>query len=277
MESIKQMNDDFFNFSPPFNEEKTIEPGNEFIKYHKEAYFSIIKTFQALCLELKAGKTADGNPLRNEINGIIKFFKEDERMLLGMANAPYSYILRNLDEEVFGIIVIHGINVMIYSLKISIELGVPDIRLPYICAASLFHRLGLLEMSNEKLISPAIDKGLLNEIDAYDKAPEKYISRISIDDFHIESIQYLITLVKEDQQILQKTSLREAMYQYSMVIHLCHDFEKLTHQAGYGEIMSPVDAMKKMRDDMADYFHPEIVKIFSLSVEVKIFLQLSEK
>lgn len=262
MADIEQIDDDFFSFSPPFAGEEKIDPAKELRGKHKEAYFSIIKIFQGICLELKAGKSVDGNPLKSKINEIIAFLKEDERMLLGLANAPYSYILRNLDEEVFGIIVIHGINVMIYSLKISIELGVPDIRLPYICAASLFHRLGLLEMDDEKLISPAIEKETLDEINLFDKDPEKYINNINIDDFHTESIQYLITLVKEDQQILQSTSMREAMYQYSMVIHLCFEFERLTHQAGYGEAMSPVDAMKKMRDGIEDYFHPEIIKIF---------------
>lgn len=262
MESTDQINDDFFSFAPPFAEEKSINPDNAIRTQHKNAYFNMIKTFQALCVDLKAGKMTDGNQLKQEINEIIQFIKDDERMLLGLANAPYSYILRNLDEEVFGIIVIHGINVMIYSLKISIELGVPDIRLPYICAAALYHRLGLLEMAESKLTAPSIDKSLLKEIDDYDQDPEKFINKIHIDDFHTESIQYLITLVKEDQQILQKTSLREAMYQYSMVIHLCYEFERLTHQLGYGEVLSPVDAMKKMRDDMEDYFHPEIVKIF---------------
>lgn len=262
MENVEQLNDDFFSFAPPFAEEKVSDPGNELRHKHKKAYFEMIKTFQRMCVELKSGNQADGNQLKTSINEMISFLKEDERMLLGLANAPYSYILRNLDEKVFGIIVIHGINVMIYSLKISIDLGVPDIRLPYICAAALYHRLGLLEMTEDKLTAPSVDKALLKEIDNYDQDPEKFISRITIDDFHTESIQYLITLVKEDQQILQKTSLREAMYQYSMVIHLCYEFEKLTHQLGYGEVMSPVDAMKRMRDEMADYFHAEIVKLF---------------
>lgn len=262
MESSETLNDDFFSFAPPFAEEKAPNPGNEIRSRHKQAYFSMIRTYQKMCDDLKAGRQADGNQLKSEINELILYFQEDERMLLGLANAPYSYILRNLDEQIFSLIVIHGINVMIYSLKISIDLGVPEMRLPYICAAALYHRLGLLDMSEDKLSVPSVDKAIFNEIDDYDQDPEKFINKIIIDDFHTESIQYLITLVKEDQQILQKTSLREAMYQYSMVIHLCYEFEKLTHQMGYGEAMSPVDAMKTMRDSMADYFHPEIVKIF---------------
>lgn len=262
METSEKLDDDFFSFAPPFAEEKQSNPENKIRDEHKKAYFKMVKTFQKLCIDLKSGGQVEGNTLKDEINEIIAFLKQDECMLLGLANAPYSFILRNLDEQVYGIIVIHGINVMIYSLKISIDLGVPDIRLPYICAAALFHRLGLLNMAEDKLTAPSVDKDILQEIEEQDQEPEKFISNIIIDDFHTESIQYLITLVKEDQQVLQKTSLREAMYQYSMVIHLCYEFEKLTHQLGYGEALSPVDAMKKMRDSMADYFHPEIVKIF---------------
>lgn len=262
MKSPEQQDDDFFNFSPSLENEKTTTQADQTRNRHKEAYFNLIRAFQSACLDLKADREVDGNVLKGAIDEIISYLKEDERMLLGLANAPYSYVLRNLEEEVFGIIVIHSINVMIYSLKISIDLVVPDIRLPYIGAAALYHRLGLLKMPDAQLCASSVDEALLQEINNYDQNPETFIRKINIDDFHMESIQYLITLVKEDQQILQKTSLREAMYQYSMVIHLCYEFEKLTHQPTTGKILSTVDAMKIIRDDMADYFHPEIVKIF---------------
>ena len=278
MEQSEQLNDDFFNFTPPFVEEKTSTPEDIIRSKHKDAYFNLIRTFQSICMDLKAGKRADGNKLKNGVDEIIAYLKEDERMLLGLANAPYSYISRNLDKSVYGIIVIHGINVMIYSLKISIDLAIPDMRLPYIGAAALYHRLGLLNMAEDKLCAPPVGKALLKEIKKHDQKPEVFINNIKIDDFHMESIQYLIALIKEDQQILQKTSLREAMYQYSMVIHLCYEFERLTHLPGHGEALSPIDAMKKMRDDMGDCCHPEIVKIFfnKLSIyPVGTFVKLS--
>lgn len=264
MENTEPLKDDFFSFGSPFAEaEEEVDPGKEIRDKHKQAYFHLIKTYQAVCCDLKAGKQVDGNPLKDQIIEFISFIKEDDRMLIGLANSPYPFILRNIDEEIFSIIVIHGINVMIYSLKISIDLGVPDMRLPYIGTAALYHRLGLLDIDKSKLLSKNIDASLLKDIDNFDQNPEKYINMIHIDDFHTESIQYLVTLVKEDQQILQKTSLREAMYQYSMVIHLCYQFEKLTHhQFEYAEALSPVDAMRTMRDDMANHFHPDIVKLF---------------
>ncbi len=258
-----ELNDDFFSFAPPLPKEEVMDPGKEIRDKHKEAYFALIRSYQSACIDLKSGKEIDGNQLKNQIDEIITFIKDDERMLLGLANSPYSFILKNLDTEIFSIIVIHGINVMIYSLKISIDLGVPDMRLPYIGAAALYHRLGLLDMDEGKLFSAPVDATLLNDIDNHVQNPETYINMINIDGFHTESIQYLITLIKEDQQILQKTSLREAMYQYSMVIHLCYQFEKLTHhQFEFEEALSPIDAMKTMRNNMIGHFHPDIVKLF---------------
>ena len=264
MEKSTPLNDDFFSFAPPFEQEQQeVDPLMGIRAKHKQAYFQLVRSYQTICRSLKAGKLVDGNMLKDQIAELISFIKEDERMLIGLANSPYSFILKNLDEEIYSVIVIHGINVMIYSLKISIDLGVPDLRLPYIGAAALYHRLGLLDLDEKELVSKNIDAPFLNVIENFDQNPEKYINMISFDDFHTESIQYLITLVKEDQQILQKTSLREAMYQYSMVIHLCYQFEKLTHhQLELNEVLSPIDAMKTMRDDMADHFHPDIVKLF---------------
>ena len=263
MDNTEPSNDDFFSFAPPFKAEEIVDPEKEIRDKHKEAYFGLIKSYQAACMDLKSGKEIDGNQLKDQIGEIITFIKNDERMLLGLANSPYSFILKNLDEEVFSVIVIHGINVMIYSLKISLDLGVPDMRLPYIGAAALYHRLGLLDMDESKLFSATVDAALLNDIDDHDQNPETYINMINIEEFHTESIQYLINLVKEDQQILQKTSLREAMYQYSMVIHLCYQFEKLTHhQFESAEVLAPIDAMRTMRNDMIGHFHPDIVKLF---------------
>ncbi len=263
MQVSELASDDFFKFASPFADVNIPSPESEARIAHKAAYFSLISAFQSVCLNLKEsdGK-ADGNRLKSLIDQIICFVKDDERMLLGLANAPYSYILQNTGQKVFPIIVIHGVNVLIYSLKIALDLGVPDIRLPYICAAGMYHRIGLLDIDDDKLYSYTNDKKTLKEVDRLEQDSEKYVKRIAIDDFHIESIQYLISLIREDKQILQKTSLREAMYQYSMLIHLCYEFEKLTHQPEYGEALSPVDAMRKLRDDMGNCFSPEIVKMF---------------
>ena len=228
----------------------------------KQTYFSIISEFQTLCRELKLNGEADGNSVRTAIDLIVESLRQDERMLLSLANAPYIYISRHLDDAIYTPVVVHGVNVMIYSLKISIDLGVPDIRLPYIAAAALFHRLGLLTLSEEQLRSPVDHLTTFGEIDNHPQDPIEYINNITIDDFHMESIHYLINLIQENQQILRNTSLREAMYQYSMVIHLCYRFEILTHQSPDGDVLAPVDAMKNMRDNMKGYFHPDIIKLF---------------
>ncbi len=228
---------------------------------NRKAYFYIISVFQKLCYDLKTTDSADGNELKEAISVIITSLKTDERMLLGLANAPYSYLFRNIDEEIYSCIIIHGVNSMIYSLKIAIDLGVPDIRLPYIGAASIYHRIGLLDLPREKLITTFDQVEILDEIAKYHQDPEKIIKKINIDDFHIDSILYLINLIQQNG-LEKREGQDEAMYQYSMVIHLCFKFEILTHQPSYGSILSPVDAMKQLRDEMANCFHKDIIKIF---------------
>ena len=43
-----------------------------------------------------------------------------------------------------------------------------------------------------------------------------------------------------------------------MVIQLCNEFEALTHQKSY----APIDAMKRLRDEMDSFFHPDIIRLF---------------
>ena len=227
----------------------------------KRAYFSMISLFQKLCDDLKTTGSADGNELKEAIDKIITSLKSDERMLLGLANAPYSYILSHLEDEAFGRIVIHGVNVMIYSLKISIDLGIPDIRLLYIGTAAVYHHIGLLELSAEKLVMAFDEEDILDSIGEYSQYSESFISKINIDDFRIDSIIYLINIMQDTGE-KSGQDLDEAMYQYSMVIRLCYEFEMLTHHFSYGNILSPVDAMKQMRDKMQDCFNKDIIKLF---------------
>ena len=255
------LNDGFFGMADE-SEDKISSLSPEVAAENKKAYFYLISIFQNLCAELKTHGKADGNELKSTINLIIQSLQSDERMLLGLANAPYQFIVRNLEDRAYGSIVIHGVNVMIYSLKISLDLGVPAMRLPYIGMAAIFHRLGLLKLPEEKLFDSCYHADVTDGREKEFQDPSEYINNITIDDFHMESIQFLIKLIHEDQQVLQKTSLREAMYQYSMVIHLCSEFEILTHQPTYGNALAPVDAMKTMRNEMKDYFHPDIIKLF---------------
>lgn len=228
----------------------------------KKKYFGLIETFNSICIRLKTEEEVQCNELVDQINEFIDILREDDRMLMGLANAPYTYSLRHLSEGIFGSVVIHGINVMIYSVKIAIDLGVPQNRLPYIAVASLCYRLGLLDVPDDELITLHEQPENIEAMKNFEQNAKKFTQKIKIDDFHTESIDFLITLVKEDQQVLSKTSLHEAMYQYAMVIHICNEFEKLTHQKTYGEIFAPVDAMKRMRNEMKDFFNQDIVKLF---------------
>lgn len=237
----------------------------------KSLYFKTIKDFHDICNELKAGNTdfVNANRLKAHIDKIISFLQKDERMLLGLVNSPYSYVLHQLNEQqVFGIIAVHHINVMIYSLKIALAFGVPEKRLPYIAIAALFHHVGIIGASKDILeASPdELEKG--EKIRSYEQQTSQYIKRIQIDDFHTESIEFLVNLVEEDHNALTRTNLQEAMYQYAIVIHICNEFETLTHQKTYGELFTPVDAMKKMRDEMRNYFHTDIIKLFFSKLSV---------
>lgn len=255
------MNDDFFGFKLSDNDDEFDSQEEIMMANQKLAYFAIIKRFQALCVDLKSNVNPDAATLKEMIDNIVLHIKEDDRMLLGLVNAPYSYVCSEIEEDIFGVLVIHSVNVMIYSLKIAIDIGVPDIRLPYIGVAALFYRLGLLDMNDDMLSLLVVDKSLLKDIKQYEKNPDKYIDKIFIEDFHMDSVKQLISFIHEADVGLKENAMQEAMYQYSMVIHICFEYEKLTHIMGYGMILSPVDAMKKLRTEMSDNFHPEIIKL----------------
>ncbi len=231
---------------------------------HKRIYFDAVVATQKLCVQLRESNAGPGDNLKNAIEQVIAALREDERMLMGLANAPYSYVSRNVetDGELFAAISVHGVNVMIYSLKISLDMGVPNIRLPYIGMAGVFYRFGGLGLPEKTLLAAVDQSGAVMEMDALTAQSDSYLEKISISDFHIDSVRYLMTLARENGEVLWQTSTREAMYQYSIVIHMAHEFEKLTHQPAYGKALAPVDAMRKIRDEMNNYFNPEIIKLF---------------
>jgi len=258
---------EFFGAEPvsdPFNAPPSSNLPADIAEEHKQIYNQVVTSFQTLCENLKADGRADGEPLKNAIDQTIDALRADERMLMGLANAPYSYVTRNIENggKLFGAVVMHGVNVMLYSLKISLDIGVPDIRLPYVAMAAICYRIGALKLPEAKLAAGLDDVGTTLEMDALMSESQKYLENIEIDGFHMESVHYLMTLARDNSETLRQTSLREAMYQYSIVIHMAHEFEKLTHQPVYGNSLSPVDAMKKIRDEMDGYFNPEIIKMF---------------
>lgn len=250
---------------PPdlFGEETSLSVGADVLEESKRVYLQAVMTFQGICEELKSTEaTVDCNPLKLLVDHIIDLIKKDRRMLLGLANAPYSYVRRQVEGTLYSNVVIHGMNVMIYSLMMAIELAVVENRLAYIGVAAITSRLGLLNLDEETLAGEVELEETDSERDEHENQAKQYIDRMAIDNFHMESIEFLINFVKDEQGSLGKTSVHEAIFQYAMVIHICSEFEKLTHQTTYGDVFSPVDAMKKMRDEMKDCFNQDIIKLF---------------
>ncbi len=229
-------------------------------KESQDAYFSLITLFNDKCRQMQSQETVDFNPVMASVRRIISIIKKDDRMLLGLSNAPYSYIHHHTGQELSEMIVISGINVMIYSLKISYEFGVSDNHLSYIGIAGLCNNIGILDIETGNTNLEKMEN--LRQTEEYELSAKKYIRKIKIDDFHAESIEFLNTLAKSDKNILSKTSLQESMYQYAIIIHLCSEFVKLTHKGSFGEVMTPIDAMKKIRGEMNSYFNQDIVRLF---------------
>ncbi|HCE43549.1 MAG TPA: hypothetical protein DET40_08375 [Lentisphaeria bacterium] len=238
-------------------------PGQELPDVFSEsqsAYFNLLAIFNERCDMLRNQESVDFNPVMEAVVKIVSILKRDDRMLLGLANAPYSYISHHTGANLSEMIVISGVNVMIYSLKISYEFGVTDNHLLYVGIAGLCNNIGLLDAeagsdNQEKLES-------LRKTEEYEVSAKKYIKKIKIDNFHTESIEFLNTLAKSEKNMLSKTSLQESMYQYAIIIHLCSEFVRLTHKGSFGEVMTPIDAMKKIRGEMNSFFNQDIVKLF---------------
>ena len=246
--------------APETSEPKSVNPTN--MAAAQAAYFSVVARFLDLADQLRAKRKGDGAALFGEINRMITLLREDERMFLSLANAPYSFVVRKVGRPILAILVVHGVNVMVYSLKISRDLGVPEKRLPYIAMAALCHNLGLLSASDDDLNRFFGGVNHAAELAEFEAFTPDYLRQMQLAGPDLETVEALLSFTRNDEQALSRTSMHEAMYQYAMIIHVCCVFEQLTHQRTYGEMLSPVDALKKMRGEMKDYFHPEIIKLF---------------
>jgi hypothetical protein len=224
------------------------------VQTHIDAYFDAVRLFASLVSELKNKGKADFSPLTANLQRIITLIKEDERILMGIANSPYSFVERKtgIDEDAAKVIV-YGVNVAIYAVNISVSIGIFDDHLLYVAMASLCNHLGLA------------DNGAFNVTETTELErtySSELIRNISISGFDMESLFFLHGLVNDRKKILGKTSIQEAMYQYAIIISLCNSFEKLMHRRVRGEFLPPVEAMKSMREEMNGYFNKDIVRIF---------------
>jgi len=245
----------------PFNQAEEQEAPA--FKKSRELYFETIDLYQEICEALVREPTVVCDGLKEKTDKIAAMLKEDERMLMGLANAPYSYVMNHTKKDILYFpIVAHGVNIAIYALKLLIDLGTPENQLSYLGLAGLLSHIGLLEQPEEHLLADSDSPNGHSEADDIKNIPDKFIEKIRIKDFHTDSIKALVSIVQQEQQFLSTTTLTQAIHQYTMVIHICDKYESLTHKKGYGEISSPIDAMKMLCDKMKDYFNQEIIKFF---------------
>ncbi len=222
------------------------------------AYLDTAAVFNSALSDLRRDGKADFSAVRDKMLGLIGMLKQNDRFLMGIANTPYSVLVRRSGiGEADADIILYGLNLAIYSLSISLDIGVPDGHLPYIGMVSICNHLGLFSESGRVC---GVEMTETTEISR--KSLVDAMSNISISDMDMDSLALLSGLLNDEKNITGKTSVQESMYQYAIIISLCSSFEKLMHKMVKGEFLAPADAMKSLRDNMDSYFNRNIIKIF---------------
>lgn len=221
-------------------------------------YIEAANIFKNCLDELRTKEKNDFTSLKSILLQVISLLKENDRFMMGLANTSYSVLLRKTQvPETDSDIILYGLNLAIYSLSISLQIGVPDEHLPYIGMVALCNHLGFIEGN------PSSGKSELTETtELSKKALSDSFLKISIDGIDIESLSLLSGLINDDKLITTKTSVQESMYQYAIIVSLCSTYEKLIHKTQNGKYMPPADAMKVMRSDIDNYFNKNIIRIF---------------
>ncbi|HOK03890.1 MAG TPA: hypothetical protein P5270_08225 [Victivallales bacterium] len=224
---------------------------------HLNTYIEATGIFKNCLKLLRDESKADFTPLKDKLKEIISLLKESDRYLMGIANTPYQVLLRKcqISESEMDII-LYGLNLAIYSLSISIDIGVPEEHLIYIAMVSVCNHIGYLnsQPSNPNEITDTTE---INKKDLQNSFP-----KIVIDGLDMDSLALLSGLMNDDKLITTKTSVQESMYQYAIIVSLCNSYEKLMHKTLNGKYLPPAEAMKLMRNDMNGYFNKNIIKIF---------------
>ncbi|HRU00478.1 MAG TPA: hypothetical protein P5239_02110 [Victivallales bacterium] len=224
---------------------------------HLNTYIEATGIFKNCLKLLRDESKADFTPLKDKLKEIISILKESDRYLMGIANTPYQVLLRKcqISESEMDII-LYGLNLAIYSLSISIDIGVPEEHLIYIAMVSVCNHIGYLnsQPSNPNEITDTTE---INKKDLQNSFP-----KIVIDGLDMDSLALLSGLMNDDKLITTKTSVQESMYQYAIIVSLCNSYEKLMHKTLNGKYLPPAEAMKLMRNDMNGYFNKNIIKIF---------------
>ena len=228
----------------------------------KTAYLNIVEEFSALCESYVNNEPAPLAIVENSITEIIDLIRSEDDYICAMPSLPYSFVTHRITGNTSPFITVHGVNMMIYALQISNSLEVPDSRLKLIAHGALFHNIGLLNA----------EESLLNKERPLDKRSQKAIDDLILsfgevlDHFNPpskENLEVIISLIAKGEELpTMMDQLSDEIHQYAMIIHICKVYEALTHQKTYGKKFSPSEAMKHLRSQMKDYFHPEIIRLF---------------
>ncbi len=248
----------------------------EQIDRSKLLYFNMVKTFNRICEQLDEKNGVDCHPMLKQIEKMVEILKQDERILMGLAQAPQSYIERMSEKISHPEVVFYGINTMIYALQIATSLGFPTDKINYLGMAALLQNVGLLQIKTAPVKKKSED--IIHHLRKSTEHSNEYLNLINIEGFHRESLEAIINIIQSRETVLDQTSLHDTLQQYAMVIHICNVFVYLTHQRESEKLISPTDAMKIMRGEMKDFFHPEVIKLFfnKLSIyPIGTFVKLS--
>ncbi|MEA2012367.1 MAG: hypothetical protein U9O87_04685, partial [Verrucomicrobiota bacterium] len=111
------------------------------IEYSQKMYFNTVNLLMDKVDDFLNLDEVECTAIKIQVENIIEQLQQEQEMLLGLANSSYSYVLKEFNESnhYLAPIFIHSLNVTIYALKISIDLGIPEERLTYIGIASLLH------------------------------------------------------------------------------------------------------------------------------------------
>ncbi len=107
-------------------------------------YFNLVRVLNEVCDKLKEKREVDCLSLLEDVDKLFNIIKTNEHMLMGLAQAPLSYVEKMAGKINYPEIVLHGVNTMIYALQIANSLGFPEEKTKYLSIASLFQNIGLL-------------------------------------------------------------------------------------------------------------------------------------
>jgi hypothetical protein len=247
------------------------------VDHSKVIYFDLISKLNFICGCLQKKQEVNCQELLLCVEKITKKIKTSEHMLMGLAQAPLTYVEKMTGNIDYPEIAFHGVSTMIYALQIANSLGFPEDETKYLGIASLFQNIGLLHKPPDPNIMENFED-VLRKLNNNSNNAEEYLKLVNIESLQRESIENIIGIIQSRKMVLFQNSLGNILQQYAMIIHICNIFVFLTHALNVEKSMSPSEAMKAIRSEMRDFFHPEVIKLFfnKLSIyPIGTFVKLS--